>query len=139
MVASGVTTPPYTSAYADPNAVVPSTGGALTGDKVRLRVQVPTAETRIWVDQHLVQSMGTDRSIDIPFSSTSAQKVTITAQWMKDGREVVRKKEVDLRGGQEATVSFTDAESSAPGVDGEQIPANPNPLPDVNRPKPDKP
>jgi uncharacterized protein (TIGR03000 family) len=132
MMASGVTTAPYTSGYADPNAM---SSGALTNDKTRLRVEVPTAETKIWVDQHLVQSSGTQRSIDMPVTSSSPQKVTITAQWWKDGREVVRKKEVDIRGGQEATVTFTDADAGMPG---EQIQTNPTP-PDQNRLNPDQP
>lgn len=133
MMASGMMAAPYTSGYADPNAMT-SSNASLTADKTRLRVQVPTAETQIWVDQHLVQSSGTNRSIDMPYSTTSPQKVTITAQWMKDGREVVRKKEVELRGGQEATIQFSDAE-----VVGEQIQTSPNGVPDASRPNPDKP
>lgn len=133
MMASGVASMPSTSAYADPNAM---NNGALTGNSTRVRVQVPTAETQIWVDQHLVQSSGTDRSINMPLNSASAQRVTITAQWLKDGHEVVRKKEVEIRGGQEATVNFTDSDAMAPG---ELIQTNPNNTPDLNRPNPDKP
>jgi hypothetical protein len=128
--------PPYVAGYRDPNTITPSDPGApLTNDKTRLRVEVPTADTKIWVDQNFVQSTGIQRSIDMPFTSTSPQKVTITAQWWKDGREVVRKKDVDIRGGQEATVTFTDADAGLPG---ERIPTNP-PTPDLNRLNTDKP
>jgi uncharacterized protein (TIGR03000 family) len=138
------------SGYGDPNqygTVQYSAAGtgAIPADKARLRVQVPTAETLLWVNNQQVQMGGTDRSADVALMNNQSQKFTLTAQWVKDGRQIVRKKEVELRPGQESTVTFSDADEA--GVS-EQIPSNPNvsptpvnpPIrPDNNLPKPDRP
>lgn len=134
MVAMGMAPAPYTAAYEDPNAVVPLNSGSLTGDKTRMRVQVPTSEARVWVDQQFVPASGTERSIDVPLSVPGGQKVTVTVQWVKDGRDVVRKKDVTVRSGQEASVIFSDADALA-----EQILSNPAPSQDAVRPNFEKP
>lgn len=137
MVVTGMAPAPYTTAYGDPNLIPQPNAGTSIRDKVRMSVQVPTADTRIWVDQQFVQSSGTNRAIDVPL--TTAQRVTVTAQWMKDGREVVRKKEVALRSGQDATVSFSDADVMAPAVPGDSIQGNSGATPNAGRLHSEKP
>jgi uncharacterized protein (TIGR03000 family) len=138
-----------TSGYGDPNQFGNvqfsiAGAGAVAADKARVRIQLPTAETRLWINNQQVQPGSTDRSFDISLPANQPMKYTLTAQWVKDGREVVRKKEVEIRQGQESTVAFSDADEAA----SEQVPTNPNvsprpispPIrPDNGLPKPDRP
>jgi len=160
----------YVMGTGEPNMflnITSSTNTQLTAEKARLRIQVPTADARLWVNNQMIQMGGTDRSLDITLGNAvqtqsnyppttppvpnqqvnpQPQKFTITAQWVKDGREVVRKKEVEVKAGQESTVTFSDNEALAPDQNGngntEQIQTNPNalpPNPNGTTPKPDKP
>jgi uncharacterized protein (TIGR03000 family) len=128
-----------TSGYVDPNqfqnqmnAVQFSIAGTgtIANDKGRLHVQVPTNDARLWINNQQILTNGADRSLDVALPSSQMQRYTLTAQWTKDGREVVRKKDVELRPGQESTVSFSDADVS--GTTGEQLHNNPNAAPGSN-------
>jgi len=137
---------PSASGYADPLGISAATG-PITGDKARVRIHVPGPDARLWINNQMVQTGGSERVFDLPVNGGQAQKVTLTAQWMKDGREVVRKKEIDLRPGQEVDVTIR--ENDAATSNGEQLPVNPNPnsgnpnpnpgSSDAIKPKPDNP
>ena len=71
------------------------------------------------------QFSGMDRVIDVTLNPSQATKYTLTAQWVKDGREVVRKKEVELLPGQETKVAFSDMDSGSNSVP-TNPPINPN-------------
>jgi hypothetical protein len=122
----------YSTGYGDPNqtAAPPLHGGTqasgtIAPDRGRLRVQVPTPDVRLWVNNQVVQLGGTERVFDVGVTGGS-QKMTLTAQWMKDGREIVRKKEVDVRPGQETPVTIDESDDSSTPK-GEPVPVTPNP------------
>jgi uncharacterized protein (TIGR03000 family) len=140
----------YTTGYGDPRqfGVVQFSEagtGAIASDKGRLRIHVPMPDARLWINNQQIQMGGADRTLDVSLASNQSQKYTLTAQWTKDGREIVRKKEVEVRPGQESTVTFSDTDDAGGS---EQIPSNPNATPnpvnppirpDANLPKADRP
>jgi uncharacterized protein (TIGR03000 family) len=143
----------YTTGYGDMNQFgaqggfvqySQATGGAIASDKSRLHVRVPSAEARLWINNQQIQVGGAERALDIAVAAgQQQQKYTLTVQWVKDGREVVRKKEVEIRPGQETTVTFSDSDQDAAVGNNEQLPVNPNPNqpipPSPNQPKRDNP
>jgi len=118
-----------------------ATGGAIASDKSRLHIRVPSADARLWINNQQVQVGGAERALDVAVGSgQQQQKYTLTVQWIKDGREVVRKKEVDARPGQETTVTFSDSDQDAGVSNNEQLPVNPNPNQvNPNQPNPNQP
>jgi uncharacterized protein (TIGR03000 family) len=142
-VQMGTGYPGYTTGYGDTTQFgmvqySQAGTGAIPSDKSRLQIRVPSADARLWINNQQIQVGGAERALDVAVPSGQAQKYTLTAQWVKDGREVVRKKEVEVRPGQETTVMFSDSEQDA-GVSNEQIPVNPTTPPNPNQPKRDNP
>jgi len=105
------------SAYGDPNSAY---------GQAKLRVQLPVPDARVWINNDQVRSEGRDRSIDVPVLRDQTQRVVVTAQWTKDGHDVIRKKEVEMRAGQDLSVNFEESEAVVPA---EPLPTNPAPLP----------
>jgi uncharacterized protein (TIGR03000 family) len=129
----------YSTGYGDPNQTTApplhggaQASGAIAPDRGRLRVQVPASDVRLWVNNQFVQLSGTERVFDVGVTGGQPQRMTLTAQWIKDGREVVRKKEVDVRPGQETSVTI-DESDDASRPQGEPVPVTPsNPIPPQN-------
>jgi uncharacterized protein (TIGR03000 family) len=136
----------YAAGYGDPSmygrqtAPPPMHGGQASGaiapDRGRLRVQVPAPDARLWLNNQMIQLGGAERVFDVGVAGGQPQKMTLTVQWVKDGREIVRKKEVEVRPGQEVTVNIQETDTEfAPN--GERVPVTPNP--NQQPPKPDIP
>jgi uncharacterized protein (TIGR03000 family) len=123
---------PTTSAYVDPYSV-PAAAGPVAADKARVKIRVPSADVRLWINNNMVHAAGTERVFDLPLNAGQPTKYTVTAQWMKDGREFVAKKEIEARAGQEADVAI--AETDGAMTNTEKLPVTPNPEP----PKPNPP
>jgi hypothetical protein len=106
-----------TSGYADANLGIVHfeiAGGDTVGaNKGRLRINMPSNDARLWINNQQAQFSGTDRVIDVTLNPSQATKYTLTAQWVKDGREVVRKKEVELLPGQETKIAFSDMDAGS--------------------------
>jgi hypothetical protein len=106
-----------TSGYADPSLGVVqfdiASGDTIAANKARLRLHMPSNDARLWINNQQPQYNGIDRVIDVTLNPNQATKFTLTAQWVKDGREVVRKKEVELLPGQETKVTFSDMDAGS--------------------------
>ena len=68
-------------------------------------------------------------AIDVTLNNNQQTKYTLTAQWFKDGREVVRKKDVELQPGQETRIAFGDSDSATNGTELNSNPVTPIPAP----------
>jgi uncharacterized protein (TIGR03000 family) len=89
----------------------PAAGGSSSVgmSPVWLRVRVPEANARVWVDGHLTQQTGTARDyVSPPVQAGKAYSYTVKAAWMDNGQEVTRERTVSVSPGQETTVSFMD-------------------------------
>jgi len=117
------------SGYADPNMgnvqFDTASGDQVGANKARIRLHMPSNDARLWINNQQAQYSGTDRVIDVTLNPNQATKCTLTAQWSKDGREVVRKKEIELLPGQETKVAFGDTETGSNSVPSTP-PINPN-------------
>jgi len=110
-----------------------------------IRVIVPDASAQVWVDGQETRQQGKERL----FYSPALEKgwdytYKVRAAWEENGRKVDREKNVHLRAGQDATVSFAEPQGSdtrQPGAaqsrpNSEQIQApTPRPQPEKNAPK----
>jgi uncharacterized protein (TIGR03000 family) len=84
-------------------------GPGRTGTEALVRVNVPNAEANVWFDDTQTQQKGANRLfISPPLETGKSYSYNIRASWMgPDGQEVTRERQVDVRPGQEATVTFT--------------------------------
>lgn len=80
---------------------------AAQGGKARLRVTVPTPETKLMVNGAATSQTGLDRIFESPNLEGGRQHTyTLEAVWTVNGQEVVRKQDVNVVPGQETTVTF---------------------------------
>jgi uncharacterized protein (TIGR03000 family) len=123
----GYSTVPYTGySYGQPQITYNVTGMASAGapqtqtyqsfysppssnDRLSLRILVPAADARVWVDNTLTDRQGTDRSFVSPQLTPGQQySYTVRASWMENGREVTRQKVLSFTPGQQLTINFGD-------------------------------
>jgi len=78
----------------------------------RLRVTVPNAQCRIWVDGQQTSSTGMVRMFHTP-ALTSGGSYRLKATWMEDGREVTKERTVAVSPGQTASVDFGQGRSGS--------------------------
>jgi uncharacterized protein (TIGR03000 family) len=101
----------YTGPSRDPNAAL-------------VRVSVPNSNANIWFDGSPTQQQGFQRLyVTPPLDRNRNYTYAIKASWMENGQEVSREKQVDIRAGQEAFVSFTDQNGGQPSTTAGQPPA----------------
>jgi|GEM_PF-1939785 len=102
------------------NADQRSMDGSNTGrsnNAVSLRVMVPDANAKVWVEGQETRQRGTDRLfISPPLEHGKSYNYTVKVQWNQDGREVTREKTVPVQAGQQAVANF----SQRQGTDGER-------------------
>ncbi len=78
-------------------------------DKAYVDVMLPRPDARVWFGDQPTGQTGQHRIFVSPSLQANKDFVyTIKAQWMENGQEVTRQKDVDVRAGQQAHVSFVD-------------------------------
>jgi uncharacterized protein (TIGR03000 family) len=83
---------------------------------VLLRVTVPDAGARVWIDDHPTQQGGLERLyISPPLPPGRSYSYEVRAAWMQDGRPITQKKHITFRPGETVAVHFT------PDQDGDVI------------------
>jgi len=110
------TTPNYTSQPYNSGGVyssTPSTTQSLYGDAsaaasvARIRVTVPTADTRIVINGAQTTSMGMERIFESPrLEAGKVYTYTIQATWMQNGQEMTRQQDIQVHPGQETYATF---------------------------------
>ncbi|MBX7106060.1 MAG: TIGR03000 domain-containing protein [Gemmataceae bacterium] len=95
-----------------PTRATPQSVTPLAADKVRLHIYLPSTDARLLINGEATTQQGSYRLFDSPAMDADKTWVyAFSATWMHNGREVTRKKEIDVKTGQEYTVEFTlDAE-----------------------------
>lgn len=103
-------------------------GPSNLGSTAMVRVEVPTADCKVWFDGTATQQQGHSRVFQSPpLDSGKTYSYTVKASWMDNGKEMTREKTVDVQPGQEATVVFSaDRETIPTPPTGKEPPA---PLP----------
>lgn len=83
-------------------------------DVVRLRVSVPTPDTKVWIEDSATQETGTERVFESPkLVPGKTYTYHLKARWMDNGREVTKEKDVKVQTGQETTVRFDNSDANA--------------------------
>jgi len=125
---------PYLSYYGDDPSYVQNSGGSNPGampyvddargsgyqsfygrpganrNEALVRVQVPSPDARVWIQDMLSRQRGYERVfISPPLEPGGKYTYTLRASWMENGREVSREKKVSVSPGQPATVVFSGA------------------------------
>jgi uncharacterized protein (TIGR03000 family) len=78
-------------------------------NQATVRVTVPVDNAKVWFEDTLTEQKGRTRTFVSPTLESGGTFVyKVKASWTQDGREVTRDKDVRVRPGQEATVSFDD-------------------------------
>ena len=95
--AAGMPQDDYRSYYAGP-------GGR--NDQVLLQTILPDPQARVWIQDQLMQQMGTERRYVSPPLEEGTYTYTVRASWMENGREVSRERKVRVEPGQQYTVNF---------------------------------
>lgn len=96
----------------------------LAPDKVRLLVLVPTPDVELRINDQLMDQPGTDRLFDSPAMEPGKTYIyKLQATWSRDGRQITRKKQIDVVPGQAYTVEFKFEAEVAPPP--EPRPGNP--------------
>jgi uncharacterized protein (TIGR03000 family) len=81
---------------------------------INLRVLVPDANARIWIENQEMSIQGTERLFfSPPVETGKTYTYTVKASWMENGKEVTREKKQDVSAGQEYFVNFNEAASSS--------------------------
>jgi uncharacterized protein (TIGR03000 family) len=101
-----------------------ATNRMMTADQgagVLARVQVPTADAKLWIEGQQMEPQGLERRfISPPIDPGSSYTYTIRAQWNDNGKPMEDTREVRVRPGDRITVDFTKpapAKSAGPGTD----------------------
>jgi uncharacterized protein (TIGR03000 family) len=93
---------PVYAATLNPTAVVTANA------TVRMRVSLPTADAQLWIQDQLTQQRGLERVFESPnLEPGKSYTYSLRASWMENGKEVVRKLDIDVRSGQVTPVQFT--------------------------------
>ncbi|HXG11518.1 MAG TPA: TIGR03000 domain-containing protein [Gemmataceae bacterium] len=89
-------------------------------DQVLVRVTVPEANARVWIDDHPTQQGGFERVfISPPLPSGRSYSYQIRAAWTQNGQEIIREKQVTFQPGETVTVNFAESgEDRRPGAAG---------------------
>jgi len=87
---------------------------AANSSQATLRVQLPQADARVWVDNRQTEQQGTDRLFVTPALQAGREySYTIRATWRENGRDVSREKTVTFTPGQQLAVNFLDTQDRA--------------------------
>jgi uncharacterized protein (TIGR03000 family) len=82
-------------------------GPAARGRESRIRVYLPTTETRLYVENVLTPGSGRDRLFRVPgLDEGKRYAYTLLAVYMEGGREVTHEAHIDFWGGEDVRVSF---------------------------------
>jgi uncharacterized protein (TIGR03000 family) len=82
---------------------------------VLLKVQVPKADARLWVEgQEMQRESGQEQRtfLSPPLESGKQYEYTVRASWMENGQEVSRERKVPAQPGQQVAVFFREGEDS---------------------------
>jgi len=83
-----------------------------SNDVVRLRVLVPTPDTRVWIEDSPTKETGVDRIFESPrLEPGRTYTYHLKARWMENGREVTKDREVKVEPGKETTVRFSSTDT----------------------------
>jgi uncharacterized protein (TIGR03000 family) len=83
---------------------------AYSADEARIRVTVPSADARVWLDDYETRQKGTQRSFSTPsLTRDRTYSYSVKATWEENGKEVSRTRQVDVKAGQETAVDFSQA------------------------------
>jgi len=75
-----------------------------------IRVQVPDAGAKVFIDGGATQSAGISRLyMTPPFPSSTRYTYHVKVTWMEEGHEVALNQEVVVHSGETSVVDFTDA------------------------------
>lgn len=78
-----------------------------SNDVASLRVILPTADAKVWVEGQETRQRGTDRVFTSPpLEKGKSYHYTIKARWNQDGRQVEREKTVPVQAGRQAVANF---------------------------------
>jgi uncharacterized protein (TIGR03000 family) len=78
------------------------------GAEVVARVQVPTADAKLWIEGQQMESQGLERRfVSPPIEPGFSYVYTIRAQWSDNGKPMDQTREVRVRPGERITVDFT--------------------------------
>lgn len=78
-----------------------------------IRVQVPTADAKLWFQGAATKRQGTSRVFKSPQLDGGSHRYLVRCVWTEDGREVSREKYVAVSANQEAVVDFGSAKQVA--------------------------
>lgn len=88
-------------------ATAPATP-VIVATTARLRVTLPTAEAKLWIQDQPTQQQGLDRVFESPsLDAGKSYTYSLKATWMENGKEVSKKIDVDVRTGAETPVKIT--------------------------------
>jgi uncharacterized protein (TIGR03000 family) len=77
------------------------------GRASKIRVLLPTAETKLWFDETLTKAQGTDRTFNSPaLEDGKRYTYRVMAVWVEKGREVNHETRIDFRAGQDVFIDF---------------------------------
>jgi len=110
--------PSYSSGgvvYSDDSSMIRQTSySAPAANTINLRVLVPDASARVWIENELMSIQGSERLFySPPVDTGKSYNYTVKASWMENGKEVTREKTLDVKAGQEFIVNFNEAPSSS--------------------------
>ena len=93
----------------EPQPQTPPVPQPLTGaGTARITVILPSADTKLWIDDYLSQRTGVERTLITPELEPGGKYAySITAMWTQDGQPVTRARDVTFEAGQNVVIDFT--------------------------------
>ncbi len=86
-------------------------------NQIALRVNVPDARARVWIEGQPTRQMGTERVyLSPPLEPGKTYTYTVRAAWMANGREMTEEKKQEGQPGQEVAINFTDRSDRMPAT-----------------------
>lgn len=79
-----------------------------TDSRAQLRIRLPDANAKVWINDTLTRQEGAERTFISPILQPGDYTYNVKASWMENGSEIVREKQAQVRPGQETLVSFMD-------------------------------
>jgi len=87
----------------------------LPSNAARVRVVVPNAQAKVWIDGNQTTSTGAVRMYHTPALSNGGS-YRVKASWTDNGREMTKERSVAVTPGQMAVVDFTQAQSGSEDI-----------------------
>jgi uncharacterized protein (TIGR03000 family) len=109
------TYPSYSSGTVlrDDGAMIRQASYAPAANTINVRVLVPDANARVWIENEAMSITGPERLFySPPVEAGKTYIYHVKASWMDNGKEVTRERTLDVRAGQEFVVNFNESSSS---------------------------